>query len=260
MSVWIAPQTTKRFRSGAYALSVLVILLASLPATGTRIGATDRLLHFFGFFLLSLFYQAGWAYRRKWQISLIGVALALISESLQLLLPWRSFGLQDLGADLAGLLLGLLLPRQGIELLFQGIATGFGIGRIPWGPGTAASVAFLLLYLLTPYTPRTLWMFLPGAFVIGLFPAWGVADAQADRDPSVVVIDEVVGVMAALAWVPKSIGPLLLAFLLFRLLDILKPPPIRWVERAPGGWGILLDDLLAGFLAGALARLILLLL
>lgn len=245
-------QMVQRFRLGAFILSVLVILLALLPAAGTGIGHTDLLLHFGGFFCLSLFYQAGWAYRRKWAISLIGLFLALLSESLQLFLPWRSFSPYDLGADLGGLFLGLLLPRRGIEGGFWGIATFLGVGKIPWGPGTLASLLFLILYGFSSYTPRALWLLLPGVFVVGLFPAWKVAEEEGEPDPPAVVIDEVIGIMAACAWVPKAPGPLLLAFLLFRALDILKPPLIREVEKAPGGLGILLDDLLAGLAAGAI--------
>ena len=73
------------------------------------------------------------------------------------------------------------------------------------------------------------------------------------RDPSFVVLDEVAGMLAALVWVSPRPVPVLLAFVLFRLLDILKPFPIDRLERIPGAWGVLLDDLAAGLLAGFLA-------
>jgi phosphatidylglycerophosphatase A len=69
------------------------------------------------------------------------------------------------------------------------------------------------------------------------------------EDPSVVVIDEVVGMWISLILLPKTIAATVMAFLLFRLFDILKPPPARQSERFRNGWGIMTDDVVAGVYA-----------
>ena len=73
------------------------------------------------------------------------------------------------------------------------------------------------------------------------------AEAHAGKDPGFYVIDEVIGYLITVAWVggPSPLA-LVVAFVIFRFFDILKPPPVRWFERIPGGDGILLDDVVAG--------------
>lgn len=80
---------------------------------------------------------------------------------------------------------------------------------------------------------------------------------QHHPDPSEVVIDEVVGMMVTLAYLPWSFISIGLGFLLFRVFDIIKPPPARQLERLPGGWGIVMDDVVAGIYANLALRLIL---
>ncbi|NTV81952.1 MAG: phosphatidylglycerophosphatase A, partial [Candidatus Aminicenantes bacterium] len=77
-------------------------------------------------------------------------------------------------------------------------------------------------------------------------------------DPGRIVIDEVVGQLLALAFLPGAWVPVAVAFALFRFFDIIKPWPIRRLERLPGGWGIMADDVGAGLAAAVLGRLILL--
>lgn len=90
--------------------------------------------------------------------------------------------------------------------------------------------------------------------------SFGKDAASAAKDPSAVVLDEVCGQWAALALVPAASPTQFalnaaLAFVLFRVCDILKPPPARQLERLPAGWGIMADDLAAGLMAGVLAAL-----
>ena len=75
-------------------------------------------------------------------------------------------------------------------------------------------------------------------------------------DPPFVVIDEWVGQGVALIAVPHSLLGAVMALAFFRFFDILKPPPIRWLEKAPGGVGVMLDDLGAGVMAAAILRII----
>jgi phosphatidylglycerophosphatase A len=77
-------------------------------------------------------------------------------------------------------------------------------------------------------------------------------------DPSIVVIDEVVGMWISLLAIPMGISAAILAFLFFRTFDILKPFPARQMEHLPGGWGIMMDDVVAGIYANIATRLLLL--
>lgn len=134
------------------------------------------------------------------------------------------------------------------------LATWFGCGYAPKGPGTAGSLAAIVIaWPLAAYAG-----FGPGSFAIlaaaAALPAIWAADATARetglKDPQIVVIDEVVGQWFALAGAAElNWKTFLAAFLLFRAFDIWKPPPVRQLERLPGGTGIVLDDVMAGVYA-----------
>jgi phosphatidylglycerophosphatase A len=137
----------------------------------------------------------------------------------------------------------------------QFLATVCGIGYLPLAPGTWASlVATAVWYGVYQFGGGLAWMFHLGALAILLPLAVIVAEraarAMGERDPSAIVIDEIVGQSLPFLFVPA--GPLwaLAAFGLFRFFDILKPPPVRQCERLPGGFGIVLDDCAAGIYAG----------
>jgi phosphatidylglycerophosphatase A len=134
-------------------------------------------------------------------------------------------------------------------------ATFFYIGKLKPGPGTWASATTILIWLglthwITPHCQ--IWaaiLFALAAVLIGIPAATRVACASAKKDPSFVVIDEVAGQLIALIAAPITWESLLAAFILFRVFDILKPPPIRQLERLPQGTGIVLDDVGAGLCA-----------
>ena len=129
------------------------------------------------------------------------------------------------------------------------IATFFGLGKIPWAPGTWGSAIGLLLYWATGTLP--LWgQFLCFAFLtlLGTLASHRVASSLDRKDPSCVIIDEVAGAYQALLGHPADSLHLASGFLLFRVFDILKPPPVSLTERLPGGLGIMADDLIAGAL------------
>lgn len=135
--------------------------------------------------------------------------------------------------------------------LARAIATGFGCGLFPSAPGTAASVAATLVAAgLASISPYLLASAVVVALVSGL---WAIARLGVRDDPGWVVIDEIAGQwIALLAASPPAIPALIAGFLFFRAFDILKPGPIRWAERAPGGFGVMADDVLAGLLAAVL--------
>ncbi len=127
------------------------------------------------------------------------------------------------------------------------VATCFGIGRIPVAPGTFGSLAGLGAFLLAGGLPPAWQLGLLGASILlGWWAAGRHAEAVGRPDPNEVVVDEFCGMWLALALATPGWMAIAAAFLLFRALDILKPPPIRWLERLPGGLGIMADDLGAG--------------
>ena len=130
----------------------------------------------------------------------------------------------------------------------MGIATGFGAGYLPKAPGTWGSLLALPLhYFLRQLAPNHYALALAGIFFIAVITA-GQAEKILDRkDPGVVVIDEVIGMLITLIAAPNSPLIWLLGFLIFRFFDIFKPYPIRLIDqRVNGGMGIVLDDVLAG--------------
>jgi phosphatidylglycerophosphatase A len=129
-------------------------------------------------------------------------------------------------------------------------ATWFGCGFSPIAPGTVGSLAAILIAWPLSHLGFARLHFLVLAFVL-LYPAIRAASTVAldsgRKDPQVVVIDEVLGQWLTLAGAMRFDFPTFaLAFGLFRLFDIWKPPPIRLIERIPGGAGIVLDDMMAG--------------
>jgi phosphatidylglycerophosphatase A len=144
------------------------------------------------------------------------------------------------------------------------IATFFGSGHLKPGPGTYGSAAALFLWyaaahILHPSPPALAigtTIAAIAATLIGIPAATIVARESGRKDPGHVVIDEVAGQLIALIAIPADWPHAILSLLLFRLFDILKPPPIRRLERLPEGTGIMLDDVAAGLLALAVAHLI----
>jgi phosphatidylglycerophosphatase A len=133
------------------------------------------------------------------------------------------------------------------------VATLGGAGRISPAPGSWGSLVVLPVVLLGPGACLVLGLVLTLA---GFWAAPRVI-AEVGDDPSWFVADEGAGMLLALAALPAASLPgVLLAFLLFRALDILKPWPISWADAQPGGFGVMLDDVLAGVLsAGAIFAL-----
>ena len=133
------------------------------------------------------------------------------------------------------------------------LATWFGAGYSPWAPGTAGTLATVPLAAALGFAPP--WLLPISALALTALGVWA-SGAHARKgglkDPREVVIDESAGYLWACCGGPPGWPTLLAAFLLFRLFDILKPWPARALERLPGGWGIVLDDVAAGLMAAAL--------
>lgn len=135
---------------------------------------------------------------------------------------------------------------------------GFGSGLSPIMPGTAGTIAAIPLYLLLSYLPLPLYL---TAVLLALFLGVYICGITAEKlgvhDHGGIVWDEFVGLWITLIAAPQGWPWLLLGFLLFRLFDMVKPWPISHVDRTvKGGWGIMLDDVLAGLAAAVVLQLV----
>ena len=131
------------------------------------------------------------------------------------------------------------------------IAGFFGCGRSPWAPGTAGSLAAVLIGAgLLAVSP---WLLLAATLLATLVGVWAIRAAGVGDDPGWVVIDEVAGQWIALLGLARvSLPGVVGAFLLFRLLDIAKPGPVGWADRQGGPVAVMADDVIAGAIAAAL--------
>ncbi len=146
-----------------------------------------------------------------------------------------------------------------MKTLIKIAATFFGSGYFPIAPGTLASGLTALAYFLL--LGRLAWplqaLVILAVFGIGVPAASWYARELNRKDPGLIVIDETAGQLVALLGVVPEIRAVFLGFFLFRLFDIIKPYPIKKLERLPGGWGIMADDIGAGIAAAAVLRVIL---
>jgi phosphatidylglycerophosphatase A len=123
-------------------------------------------------------------------------------------------------------------------------ASAGGLGFIPWASGTFASLATLgLVWVLQPHP----WIYLIctlGITLLGIPISTYAESYLKKKDPHAVVIDEVAGQLIALAFLPSHFFYFLTGFILFRILDVLKPFPAYQLQALPGGWGIMTDDII----------------
>ena len=137
------------------------------------------------------------------------------------------------------------------------IATFFYSGYLPKAPGTwAAGFTAIILYFIWPHFWIYQLLAIVAVYIIGANISTKAEDIYG-RDGQKIVIDEVLGQMVALFMAPSKFLPFFLAFMFFRFFDISKPPPIKSWESYRGGWGVMADDLAAGFYAACLTQFIL---
>ncbi len=142
-----------------------------------------------------------------------------------------------------------------IRMILKNLATLGFIGYLPFAPGTFGTVAAVVLFaLLKPPFPLHVVLVLV-ITMVGLVAAETAEKILNEKDSSHIVIDELAGYAVAVLHVPFTLPYLIMAFLLFRFFDILKPPPIRWIEKVfPGGAGVMADDLMAGLYVNVLLQ------
>lgn len=126
------------------------------------------------------------------------------------------------------------------------IGSGFYTGYFPIASGTVGSAAAILIYLIPGF--ENLYIIIPAAILMAVYGIYiGTKfEKEYGKDPAQCTIDEVVGTWISLFALPKTFWVILVSFLLWRILDIIKPPPARNLERLNGGFGIMLDDVVSG--------------
>jgi phosphatidylglycerophosphatase A len=151
------------------------------------------------------------------------------------------------------------MSEESNRRLATSFATVFGVGRSPYAPGTAGSIVALpFAWMIAASTNRAV-LILAAALVLGI-GAWACeiyASRKGEVDPKECVIDEVAGQWIVCAFAPTSVLWYIFAFVLFRVFDIWKPWPIKWVERnVPGGLGIMADDVVAALMASIIIAVV----
>ena len=139
------------------------------------------------------------------------------------------------------------MNRQAAEL----IGTVFNIGKLPLAPGTWASlIATISWYIIfKDIEPLFLPIVTSFLFLIGSVASDSIVTNSKEHDPSKIVIDEWVGQWIAFTFMQVNLTTAFIGFIAFRLFDITKIGPIRSIEKLPGGWGVMADDVMAGILA-----------
>jgi len=133
------------------------------------------------------------------------------------------------------------------ERLAHVLAVWFGCGHVPVAPGTAGTVGAVPLYLLLrPHGPVAILIAAVIVTAVGVWAAGIVERRLGTKDPQIVCIDEVAGVLVTWAAAPPTWAGLVVGFVVFRLFDQFKPWPARRAERLPGGQGVMADDVVAG--------------
>lgn len=143
--------------------------------------------------------------------------------------------------------------------IVNAIATGLGTGYAPFASGTVGSMpTWFIAYFLIKGDQLSLAVAAVIAIIISVWSA-GEAENNFGHDSKKIVIDEWAGMLITLLLVPYSLTNYLIAFVVFRALDVIKFFPARQAEKLPGGWGVTMDDVVAGIQSSLVTQLIILL-
>ena len=138
------------------------------------------------------------------------------------------------------------------------LAAGFGIGFVPFAPGTAGTLAGIPLFFILSSFSWYGYLFLLACFTGAAVYLAGAAEVLfGKKDPPCIVIDEIAGFLWTMLWVSSTLVHVLLGFILFRAFDIIKPFPVRsFQDKLPGGYGIVGDDVMAGIYSNLALRIV----
>ena len=142
--------------------------------------------------------------------------------------------------------------------LFLLLATGFGVGYSPIAPGTLGTLIAIPIYYFLSKIPSPLYeITLIGFFFLSVWISDNAERSFGKKDDQRIVIDEIIGFLITMLWLPETLRFIIMGFFLFRFFDILKPFPIRRLEKGlKGGYGVVLDDAIAGVYSNILIRII----
>lgn len=152
-----------------------------------------------------------------------------------------------------------------MKIIYKTLATFFGAGYAPIAPGTVGALFAAIAVYIWQVVDSNLevygWPLLIVTIITTLIGVYVTDQLESEwgKDPSKVVIDEAIGIWIAILFVPVNLYYLIAGFVLFRIFDIWKPLGIRKLERIKGGWGVMLDDVLAGVYANLVLQVYLLL-
>lgn len=143
------------------------------------------------------------------------------------------------------------------SLLIQ-IATLFSVGKFPKAPGTVGTLATIPLWYFLAQTGPLIYMVVTFLlFPLGVMAAQAYENHIGKHDSKEIVIDEVVGFLITMTWLPLTWQSVVIGFTVFRILDIVKPPPIRQLDqKVQGGFGVMVDDVVAGIIGSIIMQLI----
>ena len=152
------------------------------------------------------------------------------------------------------------IPHEAATIPFYArlLATVFYAGYSPIAPGTAGALAGLAIYLIPSFDQTPI---IGSAIFVGFFfgaYSGGKIEKVVGHDPSIVVIDEMVGMWISLFLLPKTVPAVLGAFVLFRILDTVKPQPAKVFQKRDGGFAIMMDDVVCAIYTNLLVRLVIL--
>jgi phosphatidylglycerophosphatase A len=143
------------------------------------------------------------------------------------------------------------------EKLIKSLATGFGSGLVSFAPGTWGTLVGVLICLLClPLTWPLRLLTVLALLALSIYVAERAEIIYQKKDDQRIVIDEIIGFQVTMLPVAINVLYLCVGFVLFRIFDILKPFPIANLQRLPGGWGVVIDDVGAGIYAGAIMWLL----
>ncbi len=138
------------------------------------------------------------------------------------------------------------------------LATVFGAGKFPKAPGTVGTLVTIPLWYLLAQTGPIIYMLVTFALIpVGVLASQAYEDFSGRHDSKEIVIDEVVGFLITMTWLPVTWQSAVIGFIVFRVLDIAKPPPIRQLDqKVKGGFGVMVDDIAAGIIGSIIMQFI----
>ena len=142
------------------------------------------------------------------------------------------------------------------DRLYKMIASIFYVGYLPVAPGTLGSLAAVFLYYFIYRNTIIMSAVILVIIILGFLTSGRVEKIFGEKDPGEIVIDEFAGMLISLYHIPPTMGYVVTGFLLFRFFDIVKPKPIRDLEKLKGSLGIMSDDIIAGVYANIILQFI----